>query len=191
MGLTYNGTSGQRYSLTMSDKTTASFNGDYRGGNSLLYIPTKDELAKMKFVDKKVGTNTITADQQKAQFEQWIESDDYARKHRGQYATRNSHLSPWENRFDLHISQDFFYMKERGGKVELVFDILNVANLLNKDWGTTYGSVYNINKLQVQSVDDGSAPNTKVASFQYFDNTPHVSDVASRWHAQIGLRVTF
>ena len=191
VGLTYNGTSGQRYSLTMSDKTTASFNGDYRGGNSLLYIPTKDELARMKFVDKKVGTNIITADQQKAQFEQWIESDDYARKHRGQYATRNSHLSPWENRFDLHISQDFFYMKERGGKVELVFDILNVANLLNKDWGTTYGSVYNINKLQVQSVDDGSAPNTKVASFQYFDNTPHVSDVASRWHAQIGLRVTF
>lgn len=193
VGLTYNGSSGQRYSLTMSDSQNESFNGDYRKGNTLLYIPTKDELANMKFVDKKDKNKNVvaTADEQKAQFEKWIESDSYASKHRGQYAERNSHLTPWENRFDLHISQDFYYLKERGSKVELVFDILNVANLLNKNWGTTYGSVYNINKLQVQGVEDGATPDTKVASFQYFDNTPFVSDVASRWHAQIGLRVTF
>ena len=193
VGLTYNGSSGQRYSLTMSDSQNESFNGDYRKGNGLLYIPTKDELANMKFVDKKDKNKKVvaTADEQKEQFEKWIESDSYASKHRGQYAERNSNLTPWENRFDLHISQDFYYLKERGSKVELVFDILNVANLLNKNWGTTYGSVYNINKLQVQGVEDGAAPDTKVASFQYFDNTPFVSDVASRWHAQIGLRVTF
>ena len=193
VGLTYNGTSGQRYSLTMSDNPNPSFNGDYRKGNTLLYIPTKAELANMTFVDKtnKAGVVTSTAAQQKDQFEQWIENDSYASKHRGQFAERNSNLTPWENRFDLHISQDFYYLKGRGSKVELVFDILNVANLLNKNWGTNYTSVYNINKLQVQNVNNGTAPDTKVATFQYFDNTPHVSDVASRWHAQIGLRVTF
>lgn len=193
VGLTYNGTSGQRYSLTMSDNPNPSFNGDYRKGNTLLYIPTKAELANMTFVDKtnKAGVVTSTAAQQKDQFEQWIENDSYASKHRGQFAERNSNLTPWENRFDLHISQDFYYLKGRGSKVELVFDILNVANLLNKNWGTNYTSAYNINKLQVQNVNNGTAPDTKVATFQYFDNTPHVSDVASRWHAQIGLRVTF
>ena len=157
----------------MSDSQNESFNGDYRKGNTLLYIPTKDELANMKFVDKKDKNKNVvaTADEQKAQFEKWIEGDSYASKHRGQYAERNSHLTPWENRFDLHISQDFYYLKERGSKIELVFD--------------------NISKLQVQGVEDGAAPDTKVASFQYFDNTPFVSDVASRWHAQVGLRVTF
>ena len=193
VGLTYNGAYGQRYSLTMNEGRGASYNGDYRSGNTLLYIPTKEELTKMNFVDKKnkAGVVTETADAQRAQFEQWIEGDSYASKHRGQYAERNSHLTPWENRFDLHISQDFYYLKERGSKVELVFDILNVANLLNKNWGTTYSSVYNINKLRVAGTADGTAANTKVASFQYFDNAPYVSDVASRWHAQIGLRVTF
>ena len=177
----------------MNEGRGASYNGDYRSGNTLLYIPTKEELTKMNFVDKKnkAGVVTETADAQRAQVEHWIEGDSYASKHRGQYAERNSHLTPWENRFDLHISQDFYYLKERGSKVELVFDILNVANLLNKNWGTTYSSVYNINKLRVAGTADGTAANTKVASFQYFDNVPYVSDVASRWHAQIGLRVTF
>ena len=67
VGLTYNGTSGQRYSLTMSDNPNPSFNGDYRKGNTLLYIPTKAELANMTFVDKtnKAGVVTSTAAQQK------------------------------------------------------------------------------------------------------------------------------
>ena len=45
----YNGFSGNRYSLTMNE--TSDFNGDGQKGNSLLYIPTDEELDKMKFVD--------------------------------------------------------------------------------------------------------------------------------------------
>ena len=192
VSLTYNGTSGQRYSLTMSDNSNASFNGDYRRGNTLLYIPTAEELAKMKFSDikNKAGLVTATAAQQRDAFEAWIQNDSYARKHRGQYATRNSHLTPWENHFDLHFSQDFFYLKERGSKVELVFDILNVANLLNKKWGTSYSSVYNIDKLAVNKTT-ADANGNQIGDFSFYDNTTNINDVDSRWHAQIGLRVTF
>jgi hypothetical protein len=54
---TYNGYSGQRYSLTMSDAQSSSFNGDYQKGNTLLYIPTDDELSKMNFTSESDRTS--------------------------------------------------------------------------------------------------------------------------------------
>lgn len=191
VSLTYNGFSGQRYSLTMNDKG-ASFNGEYRTGNSLLYIPTKEEIAKMNFVDTKnnSGKVTMTAEESRKAFENWIENDKYAKDHRGQYAKRNSNLANWENHFDLHIAQDFFYLKEKGSKVELTFDILNVANMLNKKWGTTYSSAYNVNILNVTGTT-ADANGNRVASYQFLGNKVNKAPIDSRWHAQIGLRVTF
>lgn len=192
MSLTYNGYSGQRYSLTMSDKQSASFNGDYRTGNTLLYIPTETELAAMTFVDAKnnEGKVVATAAEGKEAFGKWIASNKYAREHRGQYARRNGTAAPWENHFDLHISQDFYYLKDRGSKVELVLDIVNVANMLNHNWGTYYASSYNENILQVDGTSKDAKGN-QVAKYTYVGNAPTISDFYSRWHAQIGLRVTF
>ena len=197
--LTYNGFSGQRYSLTMSDNTYktnnggASFNGDYRSGNSLLYIPTKEELSQMNFVDTQNNNKvtTVTADQNRQDFEDWIENDKYAKDHRGQYAKRNSNMAPFENHFDFHFTQDFFYLKERGSKVSLVFDILNVSNMINKHWGKFYSGLWNANILQVQDVKFDK--NTKIAtpSYVFKGETPVISDYSSRWHMQVGLRVTF
>ncbi|MCI1247265.1 MAG: carboxypeptidase regulatory-like domain-containing protein [Prevotella sp.] len=193
VSLVYNGFSGQRYSLTMGDNTSASFNGDYRTGNSLLYIPTKDELAKMNFVDitDKTGKVTTSADDARSAFESWIENDKYAKDHRGQYARRNSNMAPWENHFDFHLSQDFFYLKDRGSKVSLVFDILNVGNLINKHWGEFYSSAYNENILQVQSVSFDKTTKVATPSYTFLGYTPTLSDYSSRWHMQVGLRVTF
>ncbi|MBP7098438.1 MAG: TonB-dependent receptor [Prevotella sp.] len=188
--LTYNGNSGQRYSLTMNDNPSASFNGEFAKGNTLLYIPTKTELAAMNFVDNvdsKTKKVIMTAEQSRQAFENWIEGDKYAKDHRGQYADRNSNLAPWENHFDLHFTQDFFYLKEKGSKVSLVFDILNVGNLLNKHWGEFYSSTYNTPIITVYNVDT----KTKTPSFVYGASSVYVSDYDSRWHMQVGLRVTF
>ncbi|MCI1848836.1 MAG: TonB-dependent receptor, partial [Prevotella sp.] len=191
--LTYNGFSGQRYSLTMSDASSSSFNGDYSRGNSLLYIPTQDELAQMNFVDTKdsKGNVTTTAEQNRKEFEDWIESNKYAKDHRGQYAKRNSITAPFENHFDFHFAQDFFYLKERGSKVSLVFDILNVSNMINKHWGKFYSSLWNANILQVQNVAFDKTSKIATPSYTFVGETPAISDYSSRWHMQIGLRVTF
>lgn len=184
VSLTYNGTSGHRYSLVMSEGNyTPTFNGDYTASstyNELIYIPTRSELEKMQF--------SSAADRQK--FEEWIENDDYACDHRGQYAERNSNLTPWENRFDLHFTQDFFYLKNRGSKVSLVFDILNVANLLNHDWGTVYNSTFVYPILKVDNVKDDKAGN-KYGVFSFSGQSPQINNISSRWHMQLGLRVTF
>lgn len=180
VSLVYNGFSGSRYSLTMDDNTSASFNGDYRRGNSLLYIPTATELQTMAM-----------SEDDRASFEAWITADAYAKNHRGRYAARNSNVTPWENHFDLHLTQDFFYLKERGSKVSLVFDILNVANLLNHDWGTTYSGGWNMNILSVQGVKYDKNTGVATPTYKFLGNKKEVSDVYSRWHMQLGVRVTF
>ena len=180
VSLTYNGVSGMRYSLTMDTGSSPSYNGDSRSGNTLLYIPTKAEMEVMNFSSK--------AD--KAKFEDWIENDEYASEHRGEFAERNSNLAPWENQFDLHFAQDFFYLKNRGSKVTLVFDILNVANLLNHDWGTSYSSTTAQQILKVDAIKDDKAGN-KYGVFSFAGQGLQINNISSRWHMQLGLRVTF
>lgn len=180
VSLVYNGCSGSRYSLTMNDLVSASYNGDYRRGNSLLYIPTQTELQNMNM-----------SDEDKVSFEKWIENDKYAKDHRGQYAKRNSNATPWENHFDFHFTQDFYYLKERGSKLSVVFDILNVGNLINKHWGEYYSGLWNENILNVSKVSYDKKTGVATPTFSYLGYKPSVSDVSSRWHMQLGVRLTF
>ena len=190
IGLVYNGSNGGRYSLTMYDG--ADFNGDGAWTNNLLYIPTKDELQKMEFADvtDKKGNVTSTAAEQRELFEQWIEGDKYAKNHRGQYAERNSNQTHWEDQLDLHLAQNIFNPKGVG-KLELTFDIMNFTNMLNKKWGASYGNVYNVSPIYVNKVVD-NGDGTRKAVFTYNNNSnPTKADISSRWHCQVGVRLTF
>lgn len=90
------------------------------------------------------------ADSRKA-FTEWVNNDDYAKNHRGQYAERNSNLSNWEHEIDLHLAQTI-YNAQGLGKLEFTFDIINFANMLNKKWGASYSSAYNLSPLTVVSL---------------------------------------
>ena len=179
VAINYNGFSGGRYSLTMNEKS--DFNNDGYRGNSLLYIPTKDELEKMQFTD----TKKLTAAQSKQMFEEWIEGDDYAKNHRGEYAKRNSNLTPWENEIDLHVAQNVYNVKGIG-KLQFTFDVYNFANMLNKHWGAHYGNAYNLSPLTLEKMSNGAG----VYSFNT-NSKPVANDTSSRWHAQVGLRLVF
>ena len=183
----YNGFSGSRYSLTMNEK--ADFNGDGWSGNSLLYIPTDKELDQMIFVDnfnKNTGKVIMTAEESRAAFKQWLENDSYAKNHRGQFAERNSNLSKWEHQIDLHLAQHI-YNVQGVGKLEFTVDILNFANMLNKKWGASYESAFNLSPITLQSFD------TATGNAQFISNKAEIkkSDIGSRWHCQVGVRLTF
>ena len=185
----YNGFSGSRYSLTMNE--VPDFNGDGNGGNTLLYIPTDSEIDKMIFTDvnKDGKPLSMTAEESREAFKQWIENDSYAKNHRGQYAERNSNLSRWEHEIDLHFAQTI-YNVQGVGKLEFTFDIINFANMLNKKWGASYSSAYNLSPLSVEymtTTNDG----IKTAAYSYNRAEIEKSDVSSRWHAQVGVRLTF
>ena len=195
IAVTYNGYSGQRYSLTYNE--SADFNGDGYRGNSLMYIPTKEEVGLMEFVDVtgKVDGQTVVTQSAAAQrelLEAFIAGDSYAKNHRGQYAPRNSNLAPFEHQIDLHLAQSIFFLKERGSKVMITFDVLNFANMLNKKWGASWGGTYNVTPLTVNSMKKSTANGVYTPVYRWNGYTePNKANIASRWHAQLGVKVVF
>lgn len=193
VAVTYNGTSGQRYSLTMSEN--ADYNGDGYRGNSMLYLPTTDELANMVFTsyNTKVNGETVevTPDDQRAMFEEFLSTDGYAKNHRGQYADRNGNVAPFEHQIDLHFAESIFALRERGSKIMLTLDILNFANMLNKKWGANYSGVYNVSPLKYTGASR-DANGVYTAKYQWNDYTePSKANISSRWHMQVGVKLIF
>ncbi len=179
VALTYEGQSGTRYCYTYNENS--DFNGDGQKGNSLMYVPTADELGRMNWASP--------ADAQA--FENYIRGDKYLSSHRGQYAERNGGIAPFEHHFDLHVSQNFYYDKKSGRKVELMFDFKNISNLFNRAWGLYYGNAYNIQPLTVTGMTKNENGDS-VPTYKWYGNTGvKLSDFYSRWRCQIGLRLTF
>ena len=181
IGLIYEGSSGSPYSLTYS----GDLNGDEGTSNDLFFIPTDEQIDKMKFE----GTATFPAETQRANFKEWLAKTPYLRDHRGEYYKRFADNLPFENHFDLHVAEK---INVKVGKyihaLELSMDIMNVGNLLNKDWGRVYSTSYVSEFISPLTYTGGGA-------YQFASNADYVlkypSDYYSRWRGQIGLKYTF
>ena len=180
ISLSYEGQSGQRFCYTMNEAVNNGFNGDGQKGNSLLYIPTTEEVVKMNW-------NTPT---DAVAYEKYIRADKYLSAHRGEWSVRYGGIAPFEHHFDLHIAHDYFYDKKNGRKVQLTLDVLNLGNLINPNWGVNYASTYNLTILDVTALTKDDKGNM-TPSYSFNPKQIYVSDFYSRWRAQIGLRVTF
>ena len=180
VSLTYDGSSGQRFSYTYKDDV--DFNGDdgSGNGNSLIYVPTVEELTMMNWASPSDALK----------FENQIRSDKYLSSRRGQWSERFGGLQPFEHHFDLHIAQDFFYDKKSGRKVQVVVDFMNISNLLNRNWGLSYSQTLTRSPLVVSSlIKDAEGNMTPV--YKYNNNDNYYADFSSRWRCQVGLRLTF
>lgn len=124
-GLFYEGRKGKPYSWI--------YNNDLNGDgitNDLMYIPSGFGSNEVVFRD--VNGSGSGADEE-AVFWQ-IANANGLNRYAGRAVERNTSYASWTNNFDVRISQQFpgFFS---GNKVLLALDILNVGNLLNKDWG--------------------------------------------------------
>lgn len=180
VGIIYTGSSGSPYSLYVSG---TDMNGDGYSGNELMYIPTDEQVNQMTFVD----ANGIDAETQRANFKQWLGSQRYVKDHRGEYYERYADNMPFESHFDFHFAEEIKVVKDH--RLEISFDIMNVANLLNKDWGRSYGSssYVSVYKSPLNYEGSGKFSYTKTPDYDIFD----VVDLYSRWRGQISLKYTF
>jgi hypothetical protein len=191
ISLFYNGQSGTPYSWTVS----GDVNNDGFTYNDLFYIPrNKDEIllgsidnTTKEFVPStKAGT---TYDD----LNSFIENNDYLKEHRGQIAERYASKEPWNNYLDMKVTQDvpdFLGM----GHFQISLDILNVLNLMNKEWGRIEYYPYSFYVVTYKGkVTYNGVPNTPVYSFSKpANNKPFsYSDLASRWQMQLGIRYSF
>ncbi len=178
----YEGNSGKPFTYVVN----GDLNNDTQFGNDLVYVPR--DPSEINFVDRKVGSTVVaTAAQQAIDFEAFIKNDKYLSKRRGTYTERNGSNTPWEHVIDARIAQDL-YLNVGGRKhdIQITFDVFNLTNLLNKDWGRRY-SVTNqaYNLLQTATVSGVKGYNFTAGQ------TPWGVDFGSRWQGQIGFRYTF
>jgi len=192
-GNRFAGSGGNRYSFIYA----GDVNGDGQAGNDLIYIPRdQNDIVLEDFVD--AGGNTVTAADQWNRLNAFIEQDKYLSSHRGQIAERNGAVNPWYNTVDLRILQDFAL--GGGGRkhtFQLSFDMLNVGNFIDSDWGvrdvassaaTTPLTLHPVG-LGETTADQFDANGAPIVRFTG-PATTFVGDpgLLSRWRAQIGLR---
>lgn len=122
----------------------------------------------------------------------YIDGDDYLSAHKGAFAERNGAESPWSNQVDIRISQ--IIPTFMGQKLEITFDILNVTNLLNKEWGWVK-FVPNQTTNNVLTFKNVATTGANAGRARYSLGTladPNIAaDPISRWTAQLGVRYTF
>ena len=187
-GNRFAGAGGNRYSFLYS----GDVNGDGNAGNDLIYIPkSKNEIIFDPYMTAASPT-PVSADQQWAAFDAFIEQDDYLKSHRGEIAERFGALNPWFSNIDLRILQDVaFLMGTSRHTFQLTVDVLNVANLLNSEWGVrSVASAAATAPLQLVRFDNSGAP---VFNYKGTAKTTYVDDpgLFSRWQIQLGLRYMF
>ncbi len=176
----YNGQSGERYSYVYNDY--GNMNGNGESDNNLIYIPASSSEI------------VLTSDNWN-ELDQFIKDDKYLSEHRGEYAGRNGARLPFSNLVDLKIAQDVFLTA--GGRrhtLQVTFDIFNLTNLLNYDWGRRYYMSNDAFKmLSFEGFDtDGTTPtfsfNKPDGDIWSIDDSGFRS---SRWQAQLGIRYIF
>ena len=182
----YNGTSGSPFSFVIQ----GDVNQDGSSRNDLVYVPRNETEINLVDITDSNGTVLVSAEQQWINLNHYINSNNYLRERRGQYAERNGAKTPWNHRLDAR----FEYGLDLKGKNRLNFslDIFNVFNLINRDWGRLVFVPNVVNSSFSLLNFRGIENNAPTYQFNVTDQTPWVVDTEnSRWKAQFGISYSF
>jgi hypothetical protein len=186
--------------------TSYIYNGDLNGdgnNNDLIYIPSAaTEINLVKSGSGGLGTGASTdvrtAAQQWAQLNAFINQDNYLASHRGQIAAANAVILPYVKKLDLNITQDISVkFGNNRHTLRLSADILNVGNLLNKNWGIVKSPAVT-NFLRYEGLAaDGKTPSYSFTlqdaanQIPYTNSFSNSTSISSRWQMQFGIRYLF
>ena len=141
-------------------------------------------------------------------FEGLVGQEPCLQENRLRIVHRNACRTPWSNQVDVRFSQGF---PVGGTEVVLTFDVLNVLNLFNRNWGHVQAVNPVVQLLSVESrIEDDPEPNSVlpesddplraryVGALQTGETggiraaVPYVPQIgASQWQAQFGIAIRF
>jgi Carboxypeptidase regulatory-like domain len=190
----FNAQSGNPYTWGFVNSTIAG-TGQAAG---LAYI-FKDATEAAKYIGAITGGVFTTNSQQVTDYENFISSNDYLTSRRGKFTERNGANTPWNIQADMRIMDEF---KIKDGKdnthtLQFSISIINVGNMINKDWGrsyfvpNTFNSTANVGLTKSGNIG-GVATGDPIYTFKTPTTTPYTVDqFASRFQAQFGVRYSF
>ena len=185
------GRTGQPYSYTFNENNSCVF--DVGGGRCaresrnddaghLLYVPSgpSDPL----FAATSFGGDPV---EQQAFFN-YINGSELA-QYAGGIAARNGDTSRWSTIVDLRIKQELpGFLPEH--RAMLFFDIENLGNLLNSDWGRVERTRYEYERDVVSaSIVDGQYEYFRLNNTRSIENLETLS--RSVWQLQLGIKYDF
>jgi outer membrane receptor for ferrienterochelin and colicin len=199
--LSYTGQSGTPISYVYATNSMTRDDG-VTGGNDLIYVPSKQDLAGMTFLSNTLTVNgasvTYTPQQQKDALDAYIENDPYLRNRRGMYAERNGSRLPFTNIIDLKIAQDFnIKINGKRYQFQLTYDVFNLGNMLNRDWGRQYfqsndqfGLINFAGYVSATNFTPQYRYNPNITG-PFVVSTSTNAAYAARWISQVGIRFSF
>jgi len=171
---------------------SGDINGDGGNSNDLIYI--HNDISEMNFQTYESNGQTISAQDQAAAWDAFIEQDRYLSNNRGSYAERNGVRLPMVFRSDVSIAQEFFTdIFNQRNAIQFRLDILNVNNLISRNWGGGQ-RMTTTQPLIAAGADDNGVMTYRLARqggefiSSTFDDTVNLADV---FRMQFSIRYTF
>ncbi len=197
ISLYYEGAAQSKYSYIIG----GDLNNDGNNASDLMFIYAKG--SDVPFVNQTQTISGVTSvkytiAQQQEAYDQLLSNTPYLDRHKGQYAERNSALTPWFNRMDARFLQDFYVMAGKTKHtLQFSVDVINLPNLLNKDWGIRDLYVIN-NPLALKSSAGSATPTYNLAEVTQ-DGVRQLmtkpfqksTSFSTTWGMQLGLRYIF
>ncbi len=177
------------FSLIYNDSGRLNGRTDSRE-RSLIYIPAN--TGEMNFVDN----GDVTAAEQTAAFEAFIEGNDYLSSRRGQYAERNAIRGPWSTVIDLKLVQDIPLSGKN--RLQLTLDAFNFTNLISEKWGRRTFIPSQNQFVNFAGFEDGTLIPTYTFNTSLLNEDNEIDPIlddsgiqSSRFQGQVGIRYIF
>ena len=173
VGIRYSGIGGTRYSLAVN----GNMNGDFVSSNDLAYIYNPADASTPQYLKEGIQAILDNPDAEES-------VKKYIRKSFGKVAERNGGINGFYGTFDLRVTKKIKFNKTNN--LELSVDIFNVANLLNKEWG----SGRNLGKQNIYSIKSFDQEKREFV-YNINANTGVSNYNGNPYQVQIGLRYGF
>lgn len=176
---------GANYSfMTVNDMNNDGYNYD------AVYVPTDEEVTKNLF--------RFVSEDDKSRFMDYVHANPYLKSRQGKYAEAYSVYSPWVHRLDFSYKHDFVLNAGAvRNKLQFSFDIKNLMNLFNSNWGVakylnpeigTDPRILKYEGADADGVATFSTPSYINGATETF--TPSYS-LGQCWYASVGLKYIF
>lgn len=200
----YTGNSGAPFDYVYaagSGTGSGDANADGQSQNDLVYVPT-DARDQTQILFTGFNGNAAAQASAAAQadaLEAFISSSKCLRTARGTFVIRNTCRNPWVNEIDVSVAQSLQAFGRQN--LQLRLDIVNLGNLLNKNWGkqafssqaNTCGQICSATTLLTQTgnrIVTGS-PTLGIYTFDPTFTSFNSDNASSNYRMQLSLRYSF
>ncbi|MDR6516335.1 TonB-dependent receptor [Chryseobacterium camelliae] len=192
----FNAQSGNPFSWGFINSTIA--NSGQAAGLAYIFKDAAEAAKYITPIKDASGNILVSAAQQVADYETFVNGNEYLSSRRGKFTERNGDFTPWNIQADFRIMDEIRLSQKNKSNLQISLSIINLTNLLNKDWGkvyfvpNTFNSTASVGLTKVGNVATGQ-PGAGDPTYNFkTPNLPYTIDqFASRFQAQLGVRYNF